>query len=43
MDKIECHKNIRVVGNSLAIFLTKELKAIGVDYGDTVKLTIEKP
>lgn len=43
MDRMECYKTITVAGNSLALFLTKELKTMDLNAGDVVKITIEKP
>lgn len=42
MDSIKCDKQVTKGGTSMAINLTKELKMLGVDFGDVVRITIEK-
>lgn len=42
MEKIETVKTIMVSGNSLAVFLTTELKMMSLEKGDTVKVTLER-
>lgn len=42
MDKIEVEKDITVSGNSLVIKVTKELRLMGLDAGDTVIVTLKK-
>ena len=39
--KLESMKRVRKAGNSLVIPLTKELRAMGLDEGDLIRVTIE--
>lgn len=40
--KIETTKTIRMSGSSYTVALTNEVKALGLDAGDLVKITLER-
>lgn len=42
MDSITTTKTIKTTGNSLVLFLTKELDSLGLDKEDMVKVTLER-
>lgn len=42
MNTIEVDKEITVSGNSLVVKVTKELRIMGLDAGDKVRVTLEK-
>ena len=42
MDKIVCVKPITKNGNSLTVSITHEIKLIGLDRGDKVKVILER-
>lgn len=37
-----CDKVVTKSGNAMVVNLTKELKMVGADFGDVVRITIEK-
>lgn len=41
-DVVTCVKQVKKNGNSLSVHLTQEFKLMGVEYGDTVEVTIKK-
>ena len=42
MNSTTCDKVVSKSGSAMVVHLTKELKMLGADYGDVVRITIEK-
>lgn len=42
MEKIQADKMVKNTGNSLIVYVTKELRALELDDGDMVRVTLEK-
>lgn len=43
METIETTKKIKAGGTSLCVYLTKELKELGLKEGDLVKIILQRP
>lgn len=42
MNSIQAIKEIYTTGNSLVVSITKEVRMLGLDKGDRIKVTIER-